>query len=170
MQKHMTAVVVVVALAATVLAPRVAIAQEERRVGAHIGFVLPLVTRTAGQTVTVADDFVFGMPSGFAVKKFGRFVVDLEVVPGVQNEPRDLSLVLHPGVVFGVRDQLAAGIRMAFDVEGEQWGFTPLLNRTLYNVASHRLFGELVLPVRFVDAPGGSRTAIGVGVHVGVGF
>jgi hypothetical protein len=110
------------------------------------------------------------MPTGFGLKKFGRFVVDLEVVPGFQNDPQDVSLELHPGVVMGVSEGLAAGIRLAVDVEGNAWGFTPLLNRTIYSARTHSLFGELVVPVRFVDRVEGSRSAVGVGVHVGIGF
>jgi hypothetical protein len=157
-------------LLCTVATPAIAQAENAKRLGGHVGFVVPLVSRSAGQTTTVADDFVFGMPTGFGLKKFGRFVVDLEVVPGFQNDPQDVSLELHPGVVMGVSEGLAAGIRLAVDVEGNAWGFTPLLNRTIYSARTPSLFGELVGPVRFVDRVEGSRSAVGVGVHVGIGF
>ena len=68
------------------------------------------------------------------------------MVPGFQNDPRDMSLELHPGVVMGVSDGLAAGLRLAVDVRGNAWGFTPLLNRRIYDASTHSLFGELVVP------------------------
>jgi hypothetical protein len=153
-----------------VTAPRPASAQETKRIGGHIGFVVPLVSRMDGTTTTVADDFVIGFPTGFGLKRWGRVALDLELVPGYQNAPSDVSLEIHPGVVFDVRENLAAGMRVAFDAEGDAWGFTPLVNRTLYNARTHSLFGEVVLPVRFVDHVGGNRTSVGLGVHVGIGF
>ena len=163
--------VVALSLAAVgFLAPSVASADEPKRIGGHVGFVVPLVSRADGQTTTVADDFVIGVPSGFGIKKFGRFAVDFEVVPVWQNEPSDMSLELHPGVVMGVGNKFAAGLRAAFDVQGDSWGFTPLLNRTLYVAGTHSLFGELVVPVRFADQAEGTRTSVGLAVHVGIGF
>jgi hypothetical protein len=158
---------VAVLLFVAVLMPTIGHAEGTKRVGGHVGFVVPLVSRSAGQTTTVADDFVFGLPTGFGLKNFGRFVVDFEVVPGFQNDPRDVSLELHPGVVIGVSNGLAAVLRLAVDVEGSAWGFTPLLDRTIYDARTHSLFGELVVPVRFVDGTDGTRSAVGLGVHVG---
>lgn len=163
------AVAAVVLVAAT-LVPLVARADPPKRVGGHVGFVVPLVSRSGGQTTTVADDFVVGFPTGVGLKKFGAFVLDLEVVPVVQNAPHNVSLTLHPGVIYGVRPNLAAGIRAAFDVEGKAWGFTPLLNRTLWVASNYTLFGEMVVPVRFVDSTNGTTNSVGLGVHVGVGF
>jgi hypothetical protein len=145
-------------------------ADPPQRIGGHVGFVVPIVSRAAGQTTTVADDFVIGVPTGFGIRKFGKFNLDIEVVPVFQNAPRDVSLELHPGLVYGVSPNLAAGLRLAVDVEGNAWGFTPLLNRTLYVARTHSLFGEVVMPIRFADAAGGTRKSIGFGVHVGVGF
>jgi hypothetical protein len=169
MKKSVVTTVAVLLFAASLM-PTSAHAEGAKRVGGHVGFVVPLVSRSAGQTTTVADDFVFGLPTGFGLKKFGRFVVDFEVVPGFQNDPRDVSLELHPGVVMGVSDGLAAGLRLAVDVEGNAWGFTPLLNRRIYDASTHSLFAELVVPVRFVDGTDGTRSAVGLGVHVGIGF
>jgi hypothetical protein len=158
-------------LAASLALPRAVSAQEEsRRLGGHVGFVVPLVTRMDGVTTTVADDFVIGFPSGFGLKTFGRFKFDLEVVPAYQNQPSDFSLLIHPGVVAGLGNGFAGGLRMAFDVEGDAWGFTPLLNRAIYSGRTHSLFGELVVPIRFVDYAGGHLTSVGFGVHIGIGF
>jgi len=158
------------ALALTVAAPRAAAADQPKRIGGHIGFVIPLVSRADGQTTTVADDFVIGFPTGFGLKRFGNVALDLELVPGYQNAPSDVSLTIHPGVIVGLKDGLAAGMRVAFDVEGHAWGFTPLVNRTFYTTPTYSLFGEVVAPVRFVDHAGGRVTSVGLGAHIGIGF
>jgi hypothetical protein len=145
-------------------------AETGKRVGGHIGAVVPLVTRADGNTTTVADDFVIGFPAGIGVWKAGRLAVDLEVVPVFQNKPANLSMDVHPGVILRATDSLAAGVRAAFDVEGNAWGFTPLLNRALYSTSSHTVFGEVVLPVRFVDNGASRQTNVTLGVHIGVGF
>jgi hypothetical protein len=167
---RVVAVTLGAALALTIVAPRTVSADPPKRIGGHIGFVIPLVSRADGQTTTVADDFVIGFPTGFGLKRWGKVALDLELVPGYQNAPSDMSLTIHPGIIVGVRENLAAGMRLAFDVEGHAWGFTPLLNRTLYTARTHSLFGEIVLPVRFVDHAGGHITSVGLGAHVGIGF
>ena len=150
--------------------PSPAAAQD--RVGGHIGFVLPLATRAQGQTTTIADDFVIGFPMGVTVRKSDTFAFDLELVPGVQNDPLHVDLTVHPGVVFGLGAGIGAGVRVAFDVNKPSWGFTPILNRGLLQVGKGAaLFGEFVLPIRFQeDARGASFTSVGVGAHIGIGF
>jgi hypothetical protein len=61
-----------------------------------------MVSRSGGQTTAVADDFVLGFPVGFGLTKVGRFTLDLEVVPMWQNDPADVSVELHPGLVTGL--------------------------------------------------------------------
>jgi hypothetical protein len=72
--------------------------------------------------------------------------------------------------VTGVGHEFAAAVRAAVDVEGKAWGFTPLLNRALYHARTHSLFGEVVVPVRFVDGVAKRQTSVGLGVHIGIGF
>jgi hypothetical protein len=146
-------------------------ASAQTRLGGHFGCVIPLVTNAQGQTVTVGDDFVIGFPTGVTVKKNERVAFDLEFVPVIQNEPRGVALTLHPGVIFSAPHHMAAGLRMAFDVNGASWGFTPLLNRALVVNKSSVLFAELVAPIRFQqDVHKENFTSVGLGVHVGVGF
>jgi hypothetical protein len=62
------------------------------------------------------------------------------------------------------------GLRAAFDVSGNAWGFTPLVNKG-FPSGDHALFVEAVVPIRFSeDATGESQSSIGLGIHVGVGF
>lgn len=160
----------VCAAALAACAPTDAFAQN--RIGGHIGFVLPLVTRAQGATTTIADDFVIGFPMGITVKTSRTVAFDLELVPGVQNQPLHVDLTVHPGVIWSLGSGTAAGIRAAFDVGAASWGFTPLLNKGLVRLDNDvTLFGEVVLPIRFKqDLLGSNFTAIGLGVHFGIGF
>jgi len=157
---------------AAVVGPLAVPASAQNTLGGHIGIVLPLVSRANGTTTTIADDFVIGFPMGITVRKSPTFAFDLELVPGVQNDPLGVGLTVHPGVVWGVGGGWGAGARLAFDVNQPSWGFTPILNHGLLKVSKDAmLFGELVLPVRFQEnSVGRSFTSIGFGVHVGVGF
>jgi hypothetical protein len=147
-------------------------AQAQNRLGGHVGMVVPLVTRSGGETITVGDDFTFGVPMGLTLRKTDRVAFDLELVPSIQNEPLSVSLTVHPGVIFSAPRSFAAGIRMAFDVDAASWGFTPLLARSFaVEGGAYSLFLELDVPIRFQeDALGTNRTAVTVAAHVGIGF
>jgi hypothetical protein len=147
-------------------------ASAQNRVGGHMGFVLPLVSHANGTTTTISDDFVIGFPMGITVRKSDKFAFDLELVPNIQNDPLNVTLTVHPGVVAGLGNGWGAGARMAFDVNQPSWGFTPILNHGLTSVGkSATLFGELVVPVRFQShGPGNTTTSVGLGIHLGIGF
>ena len=54
--------------------------------GGHIGFVLPLVTHSGGQTINdLADQVSIGFPVGITVKGSGRTAFDLELVPSINT-------------------------------------------------------------------------------------
>jgi hypothetical protein len=157
-------------LAAGLGLPRRAAAED--RVGGHFGALFPLVSRSAGETTTIADDFVVGFPTGITVKMNDGWAFDLELVPVIQNKPLFVSMTLHPGIIHSLPDAMAAGVRMAFDVNQPSWGFTPLLNRA-FPVPGHNYayFVEGVVPIRFQQTPAGdNRTSVGLAVHVGVAF
>jgi hypothetical protein len=139
------------------------------RLGGHFGAVLPLVTRAAGETTTIGDQFKIGFPMGITVKTADKWAFDMELVPVVTSD-RFVSLTVHPGVIHGLANSFAAGLRMAFDVREASWGFTPLVNRS-FPAGPVAYFIEGVVPIRFQqDAAGKGQTAIGFGVHVGVAF
>ena len=145
------------------------IARADDRLGGHFGMLVPLVTRAGGETTTIGDQFKIGFPMGITVKTADTWAFDLELVPVVTSD-RLVSLTVHPGVIHGLGNHLAAGLRMAFDVREQSWGFTPLLNRS-FPMGPVAYFVEGVLPIRFQqDAAGNGQTAIGLGVHVGVAF
>ena len=142
------------------------------RIGGHFGAVFPLVAHDSGETVTIADDFKVGFPTGITVKMSTDWAFDLELVPVIQNDPLLTSLTVHPGIIHSLPNSFAAGLRMAFDVNQPSWGFTPLVNRA-FPVSGHNYayFIEGVVPIRFhQEESGDTGTSIGVAVHVGVGF
>ena len=147
-------------------------AEAQNTIGGHFGVLFPLVTHADGTTTNISDDFTVGFPVGITVRKSQTFAFDLEFVPSVQNEPLDVDLTVHPGVLWGFADKWNAGIRVAFDVNRPSWGFTPLVNYAFADVGGgSSLFAELVVPLRFQeDLFGDNITSIGLGVHVGIGF
>jgi hypothetical protein len=164
--------VAAVAISLTAIAPR---SQAQTFVGGHIGFVLPLVTRVDGVTSNLSDNFSMGFPVGITVKGRGRMAFDMELVPSVQNDPRVVSLTVHPGLVWGVGHGFAMGGRAAFDINSSQLGFTPLLNKSwpIRTEGSFfkAYFMEAVLPVRFNRPVGGPNTdPVTFGMHFGLGF
>jgi hypothetical protein len=154
----------VIALMAGLISP--AAAHAEDTLGGHFGFVLPLVTRAGGATVSIGDQFKIGFPIGITLKTGDRVAFDLELVPTIQRTPYVVTLTVEPGVLYALPNGFTAGIRMAFDVNQPSWGFTPLLHRTLTTVGSSPVFGELVVPIRFQDG----NNSIGLAVHIGIGF
>ena len=78
---------------ATTLARRVPLAQAQEQaqkgptLGGHIGFVLPMVTHSGGQTTNdLTDAFAVGFPVGITVKGTGRLAFDLEFVPQINTQ------------------------------------------------------------------------------------
>ena len=109
---------------------------------------------------------------GITVRRSDTFAFDLEFAPVIQNNPRHIDLTLHPGVASGIGNGYSVGSRLAFDIGSATWGFTPLFNKGLVQMAKDAtLFGEIDLPIRFKeDGHGNSFTSIGLAVVFGVGF
>jgi len=146
----------------------------QTRVAGHLGFVLPLVTRSDGTTTTLADGFSIGFPTGITLKGPGRLAFDMELVPSIQKSPRDVSLTVHPGFVEAVGRGFAVGMRAAFVVNSSTYGFTPLVNKS-WPIEKPGLFKayflEADLPVRFDRPTGGTATTpVTFTMHFGVGF
>jgi hypothetical protein len=155
---------------------RVPQAQKGPTVGGHIGFVLPLVTRSGGQTISdLTDQFSVGFPVGITVKGTGRMAFDLELVPTINTKPRQTTLTVHPGLVWNLGHGFGAGGRLAFDVNSPSWGFTPLINHSWPIKHNNGLFKayfvEADLPVRFSRPVGGPATnPVSFAMHFGVSF
>jgi hypothetical protein len=98
-------------------------AAAQNRLGGHIGFVLPIVTRGDETTTDISEDFTIGFPVGITVRTSDDFAFDLEFVPFVQNDPLHVDLTVHPGAIWRLDDDLNAGVRLAFEVNRAAWGF-----------------------------------------------
>lgn len=168
-------ILIVAAAIAVSLTCSVSSSRAQDALGGHVGFVLPLVTRAGGQTTSIADNFTIGFPMGITVKGQGRMAFDMEFVPFIQKNPRQITLTVHPGVVWSVRHGVGVGVRAAFDINSSQFGFTPLVNKSWTFKEAQGLFKsyfvEADLPVRFNRPPGGPSTnPVTFAVHFGVGF
>src|SRR5438105_5069328 len=176
----MTRTWITLAVLATTLAGRVALAQAQEgpTLGGHIGFVLPLVTHVGGQTINdTADQFSIGFPVGITVKGKGRTAFDLELVPSINTAlPRTTTLTVHPGLIWSLGHGFGAGVRAAFDVNNSSWGFTPLVNHSWpikggEGALFKAYFIEADLPVRFNRPVGGPMTnAVTFAMHFGLAF
>ena len=148
-------------------------ARAQDRLGGHFGVVFPLVTHANGNTTNIGDDPKVGFPMGITVKTSDQYAFDLEIVPALDAQdhgPISVPLTIHPGVLRSLGNSWSAGLRMAFDIGGASWGFTPLLNKG-FPMGGHTYFVEVVVPIRFQDdGLGDTHGAITLGVHVGVGF
>lgn len=172
---------IVLVVLATTLASKMLLAQaQEQRgptLGGHIGFVLPLVTHSGGQTINnLADQFSVGFPVGITVKGSGRTAFDLELVPQINTAGQRLTtLTVHPGLIYGLGHGFGVGGRVAFDVNNPTWGFTPLVNKSWPIKHNNSLFKayfvEADLPVRFSRPVGAPATnAVTFAMHFGVSF
>jgi len=144
--------------------------------GGHIGFVLPLVTHSGGQTTSLADQFAVGFPVGITVKGSGRTAFDLEFVPQYNATGQRLTtLTVHPGLIYSLGHGYAVGLRAAFVVDNPTVGFTPLVNKSWPIKHNNSLFKayfvEADLPVRFNRPVGAPATnAVTFAMHFGVAF
>lgn len=71
------------------------------------------MTHAHRETTTISEDFVIGFPMGITVRKSDTVAFDLELVPGVQNDPLYVDLTVHPGIVWGLGGGVGTGIRRA---------------------------------------------------------
>ena len=175
--KIKTTLAVAVLVLGFVARPSPAAAQDN--VSGHIGFVLPWVTHESGQNTTLSDRFTIGFPIGVTFKGAGRANLDLEMVPAIHaakdNGPQQVTLTIDPGVVWGLGGGVAAGVRVAFDVDSSQWGFIPLINKSwaFHNQSGlfKAFFVEIDVPIKF-NRPGDdvSTTPITFATHFGLGF
>jgi hypothetical protein len=150
--------------------------QKGPSLGGHIGFVLPPVTHSGGQTTSLADQPAVGFPVGITVKGSGRTAFDLEFVPQYNATGQRLTtLTVHPGLIYSLGHGYAVGLRAAFVVDNPTVGFTPLVNKSWPIKHNNSLFKayfvEADLPVRFnrpASAP--ATNAVTFAMHFGVAF
>jgi hypothetical protein len=150
--------------------------QKGPTLGGHIGFLLPLVTHSGGQTTSLGDAPAVGFPTGITVKGSGPMAFDFEFVPQYNaTGTRQTTLTLHPGLIYGLGHGWAVGLRAAFVVDQATVGFTPLVNHSWPIKRKNSLFKayfvEADLPVRFSRPVGAPPTnAVTFAMHTGVAF
>ena len=150
--------------------------QKGPTLGGHIGFLLPLVTHSGGQTTSLADQPAVGFPVGITIKGSGRTAFDLEFVPQYNATGQRLTtLTVHPGLIYSLGHGYAVGLRAAFVVDNPTVGFTPLVNKSWPIKHNNSLFKayfvEADLPVRFNRPVGAPATnAVTFAMHFGVAF
>ena len=136
------------------------------RLSGHIGAVVPLATFQGGQQTTLADKFTIGFPVGIGIKIRPPLTFDMEFVPLISDSKT--NLVVHPGLIYNFYGPWSAGLRFAVETNGDAWGFTPLLNRSLFAIADGvNVFAELDIPIHAVK---NADTAVSIATHFGVGF
>jgi hypothetical protein len=167
---------IVLAVLAATLAGRAPLAQAQESsapqaqakkgptLGGHIGFLLPLVTHSGGQTINnLTEQFAVGFPVGITVKGSGRTAFDLELVPQINTTGQRLTtLTVHPGLIYSLGHGFGVGGRAAFVVDNATRGFTPLVNKSWpinhNNGLFKAYFVEADLPVRFSRPVGAPAT------------
>ncbi len=150
-------------------------AHAQDKIGGHIGFVIPWVTHSGGQTTSIADNFAIGFPIGITFKGKGRMNLDLEMVPSVSGHPREVTLTVDPGLVWSLDHGVGVGLRAAFDVNSSRFGFIPLVNKSWkfknQDGFFKSYFVEADLPVKFNRPTGGPSTnSVTFATHFGLGF
>ena len=146
----------------------------QNTLGGHIGFVQPIVTFQDGDTSNGFDPYVIGFPVGITIRKNDKFAFDLELVPFIgssENADGDNftsvnELIIHPGLLWGLGNNLTFGNRLAFETQSKRYGITPLLNKG-FTIGKTNVFAEFVLPIRAGNDQALSVTAA---LHFGIGI
>ena len=168
----------VVLLAAAVALSKSAGAQyfSGAQVSGHVGVAFPLVTFTTAPNVssptTIANDLNVNLPFGLGVKPLWSPVVfDLELVPEIHSHTgAPATFLVHPGVVLPLSEGWAIGLRAAFEIDQNSYGFTPLVIKGFPNPGSSvHWFVEGDLPVRF-SSNGAGGTSVTFAIHTGLAF
>jgi len=159
------------------------VARAQVTVGGHVGFVIPWVTHGGGTTTSQFDEYNIGFPIGITFKGQGRFAVDLEMIPFV-NQTHTNNFVVDPGLLYTVNPDsprpVTLGLRAAFTVDSSQVGFIPLLHVDnplgpapfiQQSGLFKSYFFEVDLPVQFSRPHGGPATnSVTFATHFGLGF
>lgn len=144
--------------------------------GFHIGVVQPILAANNGevQYINQSSFYAIGFPIGVTFYTPGSVLFDMELVPFVKpytnaEQPYDVHLLFHPGILFPLKGGFTFGLRLAFETGQGQFGFTPLINKSFSISPGKSFFVELVAPGRFGPQKNSGYTQI-AGLHIGLGF
>lgn len=144
--------------------------------GYHFGVVQPIMVIQNGETHLLNEQnfYEIGFPIGLTLHTGGKVLFDLEFVPFLKpyansDKAYETHLLFHPGVLFPISKGFTFGMRAAFDMGTNQFGFTPLINQVVSKGLNHVFFIELVAPGRFGPEKD-SGYAQAFALHLGFGF
>ncbi len=151
--------------------------QAQNTVGGHFGVVQPIITIFDGDVNDHFDPYTIGFPLGITVRKNEKFAFDAEFVPFITRNKTEVAggddiisdnvtFLVHPGLLWGIGEKLTFGTRLAYEIGGGRYGFTPILNKG-FMIGDTNVFAELVVPVRMGSDVG---LAVSGAIHFGVGF
>ena len=145
-------------------------------VGYHVGLLQTLFSINNGKLrkLDQSSFYTIGIPIGITLKTPGKVMIDLEFVPFFHphfntDNPYQVHLLFHPGVLFPLGDNWTFGLRAAFETGVNQFGITPLLNKSFKLNSKSRFFIELVAPGRWGPEKNSGYTQL-CGLHLGVSF
>lgn len=145
--------------------------------GIHIGVVQPFVAFHKKRITSISDyDFyMVGFPVGITFNSSETVYFDFEVVPFIKpyindhTKPYEVHILYHPGVLVPIGHNFTLGLRAAFEPEIDQFGFTPLINKSYKLRRDNLIFTELVFPGRFGPEKSSGYTQV-IGLHLGLAF
>lgn len=138
-----------------------------KAVGGHVGIAVPIVT-FAKETTSVGDQFTIANPIGIGFKVSKKVAVDFETIVATPIHPTGTTgFTVDPGVIFGVADRLALGLRVKWDINTiANIGLIPLVNYGLVDFGGAMWFIEGAFPVTYAD----KQVSLTMVIHTGVGF
>lgn len=144
--------------------------------GYHFGVVQPIMALQNGESHFLHEQnfYEIGFPLGITFHTNGKVLFDLEFVPFLKpyansDKPYETHLLVHPGVLFPISKGFTVGVRAAFDMGTNQFGFTPLINQVICKSENHVFFIEIVAPGRFGPEKDSGYTQA-FALHLGFGF
>jgi len=147
-------------------------------IGGHIGIVQPIASwkQNTISTINEQEFYSLGFPMGITLKKSSSpWAIDFEWVAFIKPNNKDtkspykLTSLWHPGILFSAGRGFTLGLRAAFELEADQFGFTPLINKAIKINQSINWFFEIVFPARWGPEKKESFTQV-LAVHTGISF
>lgn len=146
-------------------------------IGGHIGIVQPIASWKQNKITTINEQefYSIGFPIGITIKNSSPWAIDFEWVAFIKprindtRSPYKLTSLWHPGILYSAGGGFTIGLRAAFELETDQFGFTPLINKGIRINQSMNWFFEIVLPARWGPEKKDSFTQM-VAIHTGISF
>lgn len=147
-------------------------------IGGHIGIVQPIASWKQNKISTINEQefYSLGYPMGITIKNStSPWAIDFEWVafikPSINDtrSPYKLTSLWHPGILYSAGGGFTIGLRAAFELENDQFGFTPLINKAFKINQSMNWFFEIVFPARWGPEKKESFTQV-LAVHTGISF